>query len=43
MPKLYSYAISICTQKVFVALAEEGIADDTQNVDLFKTEQVLRR
>ena len=39
MVKLYSYVNSICTQKVFITLAEKGIAYDTQNVDLFKNEQ----
>jgi glutathione S-transferase len=37
--KVYSYSNSICTQKVFVTLAEKAIAYDTQNVDLFKNEQ----
>jgi glutathione S-transferase len=39
MLKLYSYYNSICTQKVFITLAEKGIAYETQNVDLFKNEQ----
>lgn len=39
MLKLYSYFNSICTQKVFITLAEKGIAYETQNVDLFKNEQ----
>jgi glutathione S-transferase len=39
MIKVYSYFNSICTQKVFITLAEKGIAYDTQNVDLFTNEQ----
>ena len=39
MLKVYSYFNSICTQKVFITLAEKGLAYDTQNVDLFKNEQ----
>lgn len=39
MLKLYSYFNSICTQKVFITLAEKGLAYETQNVDLFKNEQ----
>src|ERR1700691_212835 len=39
MLKLYSYVNSICTQKVFITLAEKTIAYHTQNVDLFKNEQ----
>jgi glutathione S-transferase len=39
MLKVYSYFNSICTQKVFITLAEKGIAYETQNVDLFKNEQ----
>lgn len=39
MPKVYSYFNSICTQKVFITLAEKGIPYDTQNVDLFRNEQ----
>jgi glutathione S-transferase len=39
MLKLYSYDNSICTQKVFITLAEKGILYETQNVDLFKNEQ----
>ena len=39
MIKVYSYFNSICAQKVFITLAEKGIAYDTQNVDLFKNEQ----
>jgi glutathione S-transferase len=37
--KVYSYYNSICTQKVFITLAEKGIAYETQNVDLFRNEQ----
>jgi glutathione S-transferase len=40
MLKVYSYYNSICTQKVFITLAEKGITYDTQNVDLFKNEQL---
>lgn len=39
MLKLYSYHNSICTQKVFITLAEKGLNYDTQNVDLFINEQ----
>lgn len=39
MLKVYSYFNSICTQKVFITLAEKGIEYETQNVDLFKNEQ----
>jgi glutathione S-transferase len=39
MLKVYSYFNSICTQKVFITLAEKGLAYETQNVDLFKNEQ----
>jgi glutathione S-transferase len=39
MLKVYSYFNSICTQKVFITLAEKGIGYTTQNVDLFKNEQ----
>jgi glutathione S-transferase len=39
MLMLYSYFNSICTQKVFITLAEKGIGYETQNVDLFKNEQ----
>jgi glutathione S-transferase len=39
MLKVYSYFNSICTQKVFITLAEKGIDYTTQNVDLFKNEQ----
>ena len=41
MLKVYSYFNSICTQKVFITLAEKGIAYTTQNVDLFRNEQFL--
>jgi glutathione S-transferase len=37
--KVYSYINSICTQKVFIALAEKRLDYTTQNVDLFKNEQ----
>jgi hypothetical protein len=36
---VYSYFNSICTQKVFITLAEKDIAYETQNVDLFKNEK----
>ncbi len=39
MLKVYSYYNSICTQKVFITLAEKGIDYVTQNVDLFRNEQ----
>jgi len=39
MLKVYSYYNSICTQKVFITLAEKGIDYGTQNVDLFRNEQ----
>ena len=39
MLKVYSFFNSICTQKVFITLAEKGIDYATQNVDLFKNEQ----
>jgi glutathione S-transferase len=39
MLKVYSYFNSICTQKVFITLAEKGIGYTTQNVDLFRNEQ----
>jgi glutathione S-transferase len=39
MLKVYSYFNSICTQKVFITLAEKGIPFTTQNVDLFRNEQ----
>ena len=39
MLKVYSYFNSICTQKVFITLAEKGIEYATQNVDLFRNEQ----
>lgn len=39
MLKVYSYFNSICTQKVFITLAEKGIDYTTQNVDLFRNEQ----
>jgi len=37
--KVYSYFNSICTQKVFITLAEKKLAYDTQNIDLFTNEQ----
>ena len=39
MIKVYSFFNSICTQKVFITLAEKGLAYDTHNVDLFANEQ----
>ncbi|MGH7089567.1 MAG: glutathione S-transferase family protein [Stellaceae bacterium] len=39
MLKVYSYVNSICTQKVFITLAEKGLGYTTQNVDLFRNEQ----
>jgi glutathione S-transferase len=39
MLKVYSYFNSICTQKVFITLAEKGMDYTTQNVDLFRNEQ----
>ena len=39
MLKVYSYYNSICTQKVFITLAEKGIDYGTQNVDLFRNQQ----
>jgi len=39
MLKLYSYVNSICTQKVFITLAEKSLAYEMRNVDLFKNEQ----
>src|SRR3954465_14094966 len=39
MLKVYSYFNSICTQKVFITLAEKSVRYETQNVDLFKNEQ----
>ena len=39
MLKVYSYYNSICTQKVFITLAEKGLDYTTQNVDLFRNEQ----
>ena len=39
MLKVYSYFNSICTQKVFITLAEKALPYTTQNVDLFKNEQ----
>jgi glutathione S-transferase len=39
MLKVYSYYNSICTQKVFITLAEKGIDYTTQNIDLFRNEQ----
>jgi glutathione S-transferase len=37
--KVYSYFNSICTQKVFITLAEKELPYATQNVDLFTNEQ----
>jgi glutathione S-transferase len=42
MLKVYSYFNSICTQKVFITLAEKGVDYVTQNVDLFRNEQFSR-
>ncbi len=39
MLKVYSYYNSICTQKVFITLAEKALDYTTQNVDLFRNEQ----
>jgi glutathione S-transferase len=39
MLKLYTAGNSICTQKVFITLAEKGLAYDTHNIDLFRNEQ----
>lgn len=39
MLKVYSYFNSICTQKVFITLAEKRLDYTTQNVDLFRNEQ----
>ena len=39
MIKVYSAFNSICTQKVFITLAEKGLAYDTHNVNLFTNEQ----
>ena len=39
MLKVYSYFNSICTQKVFITLAEKALPYATQNVDLFRNEQ----
>ncbi len=39
MLKLYSFMNSICTQKVFITLAEKGQPYDIQLVNLFKNEQ----
>src|SRR5690242_13013007 len=39
MLKVYSYFNSICTQKVFITLAEKQLEYSTQNVDLFRNEQ----
>ena len=39
MLKIYSYHNSICTQKVFITLAEKGLSYETKNVDLFTNEQ----
>lgn len=39
MLKVYSYVNSICTQKVFITLAEKALDHTTENVDLFRNEQ----
>ena len=39
MLKVYSFNNSICTQKVFITLAEKGLSYETQNVNLFANEQ----
>jgi glutathione S-transferase len=39
MLKVYSFHNSICTQKVFITLAEKALDYTTQNVDLFRNEQ----
>lgn len=39
MLKVYSYINSICTQKVFITLAEKGLGYETRNIDLFRGEQ----
>ena len=39
MLKVYSYFNSICTQKVFITLAEKSLPYTTSHVDLFKNEQ----
>ncbi len=39
MLRLYSYYNSICTQKVFITLAEKRLDYEVRNVDLFKNEQ----
>jgi glutathione S-transferase len=39
MIKVYGSFNSICTQKVFITLAEKGLAYDTHNVNLFTNEQ----
>jgi glutathione S-transferase len=39
MLQLYKFGNSICTQKVFITLAEKNIPYDPINVDLFKNEQ----
>lgn len=39
MLKVYSFYNSICTQEVFIMLAEKGLEYTTQNVDLFRNEQ----
>jgi glutathione S-transferase len=39
MLKLYTAGNSICTQKVFITLAEKGLSYDTHNIDLFRNEQ----
>ena len=39
MLKLYTAGNSICTQKVFITLAEKGLGYETHNIDLFRNEQ----
>jgi glutathione S-transferase len=39
MLKLYSYFNSICSQQLFITLAEKGLRYEVQNVDLFTNEQ----
>lgn len=39
MLKLYSFMNSICTQKVFITLAEKGVPYEVQTVNLFANEQ----
>ena len=39
MLTLYTFHNSICTQKVFITLAEKGLAYDEELVNLFAAEQ----